>query len=141
MRSENVGQIRIIEALLAMSVIFSSLAISTNLATVPNDAGQRDLGSIGFRVLMQLDSDGALCAHIENGNWVAIRRLLAIMLPSETLFNMTVYNEDMQQINAELICNGDLSDHETVSIEYVAASLGPVFRVYLIQLMLATIHE
>ncbi|MBS7632306.1 hypothetical protein KEJ15_01615 [Candidatus Bathyarchaeota archaeon] len=141
MKRENAGQIRIIEALLAMSVIFSSLAISTNLATVQNDAGQWDLGSMGFKVLMLLDSDGALYTHIESGNWTALRKLLAMTLPAEILFNMTIYDESMQQVNTELICNGDLSDSETVCIEYVAASPNRVFRVYLIQLMLAAIHE
>ncbi|RLI21366.1 hypothetical protein DRO45_02435 [Candidatus Bathyarchaeota archaeon] len=138
MKNENKGQIRIIEAFLAVLIIFSSLVISANLTptqSMPNNQLKR----IGLRTLMKLDSDGSLGKYIDEGNWTALRDALNLALPAGTSFNLTVYDEEMRQVNTVVISNGGFGGREVSYVEYVCASQGSVFHCYVIHLYLAVV--
>jgi len=137
MKNKDKGQIRIIEAFLAVFIIFSSFAISANLSVTQNKTKQDDLASVGLQTLMKLDSDGSLGEYVDNGNWTALRDALSLALPSGISFNLTVYNEQMQQVNDVVISNGAFSSQNIVCIEYVCASQDLVFHCYTIRLYLA----
>jgi len=137
MKSQNKGQIRIIEAFLAVLIIFSSFAVSANLTVTQNTTKHDDLASVGLQALMKLDSDGSLGGYIDDGNWTALRAALNLVLSAGVCFNLTVYNEQMQQVNTAVISNGGFSSQEISFVEYVCASRGVVFRCYIIHLQLA----
>lgn len=137
MKSESRGQIRIIEAFLAVLLVFSSFAISANLTATRNIAKHYDLASIGLQALMKLDSDGSLSHFIKNENWTALRDTLTLLLPPGVSFNLTVYNKQMQQINTNVISNGGSGSQDVVFIEYICASQDSIFRCYIIHLYLA----
>jgi hypothetical protein len=137
MRSQNKGQIRIIEAFLAVLIIFSSFAVSANLTTTQNTTKRDDLSYTGLQALMKLDSDGSLGKYIDEGNWTALRDALNLILPAGTSFNLTVYNSQMQQVNTAVISNGALNSQEIAFVEYLCVSQGLVFRCYIIYLHLA----
>lgn len=139
MKKENRGQIRVIEALLAIFVIFSSLVISANLTVSQNTASDHDAASIGSQALLKLDSDGSLGKCIDNGNWTALRDALNLVLPAGVTFNLTVYDEQMQQVNNAVISNGGFSSQEIAFVEYVCASQGSVFHCYILHLYLTVI--
>ncbi len=137
MRSQNTGQIRIIEAFLAVLIIFTSFTIASNLTVRPNIKKSEDLASIGFQALIKLDSDGTLGKLIDHKNWTAIRDAFDIVLPTGICFNLTVYDDEMHQINDSVISNGSFSSQEIAFVEYVCASQSTVFRCYIVCLQLA----
>jgi hypothetical protein len=138
-KNQKRGQIRIIEAFLAVLIVFSSLAISASLTTERKTAESSDLASIGLQALIKLDSDGRLGDYIENGNWSGLRETLSLLLPEGISFNLTVYDGDMQQINSEAIGNGNLDSQEVASVKYVCVSRNPNFKYYVIYLRLAVV--
>lgn len=137
MKKENKGQIRIIEAFLAVLIIFSSFAISASLTVTQNTTNHDDLPSIGLQALVKLSSDGSLGEYIEDGDWAALRDALNLVLPAGIAFNLTVYNGQMQQINTDIISNGGFSSQDITFVEYVCASQGSNFHCYIIHLYMA----
>jgi len=137
MNRHNSGQIRIIEAFLAVLIIFSSFTISSNLTLMQNVSRSEDLASAGLQALVKLDSDGNLGKIIDQGNWTALRKTLTIVLPSGICFNLTVYDEAMHQINDETISNGALNSEEVAFVEYLCSSQNSTFHCYIIHMYLA----
>lgn len=137
MKNADRGQIRIIEAFLAVLVIFSAFAVSANLPTPRATIKRERLASIGLHVLMKLDEDGSLSKHIINQNFTALRESLDLVLPVGVCFNLTVYDEQMRQINTDVISNGEFSSQDVVLAEYVCASQNATFHFYVIRLFLA----
>jgi hypothetical protein len=137
MKRQSSGQIRIIEAFLAVLIIFSSFAVTANLTVTQNTARRVDLASVGLQALVKLDSDGSLGGCIDDGNWTALRDTLDLVLPVTVAFNLTVYNGQMQQVNTAVISNGAFGSQEIASVEYVCASRDLAFRCYIIHLNLA----
>lgn len=138
MKSRNKGQIRIIEAFLALFIVFSALTISASLATTRRHTATEysSVASAGLQALMQLDSDGSLSLYIEAGNWSKLRDALSLMLPTGVSFNLTIYDEEMRQINSETVSNGGFTSQEVAFVKYVCASRNPSFRYYTIHLHL-----
>ncbi|MEM2780515.1 MAG: hypothetical protein QW791_06570 [Candidatus Bathyarchaeia archaeon] len=137
MKGRNSGQIRIIEAFLAIFIVFSAVAISANLTTRSASSTSNSLEAIGMQALLQLDSDGSLAAYIAAGNWSGLRDTLNLLLPASVVFNLTVYDSQMRQVNMETVSNGAFNSHETTLVKYVCTSQSPVFRVYVVYLYLA----
>ena len=137
MKSKSKGQIRIIEAFLAVFIVFSALTISASLTSSHSNIENSDLASFGMQALLQLDSDGSLSAFIEAGNWAELRDALSLLLPTGVSFNLTVYNAEMQQINNEIVSNGGFSSQEIIFVEYLCVSRSPAFHYYIIHLHLA----
>jgi hypothetical protein len=137
MNSQNKGQIRIIEAFLAALIIFSSFAISSNMGVRQNAKKSVDLAPIGLQALAKLDSDGSLGKYIDYVNWTALRDALDIVLPDGISFNLTVYDDQMHQINTAVISNGGFGSQQIAFVQYVCASQSIVFRCYIIHLHLA----
>jgi len=133
----NSGQIRIIEAFLAIFIIFSAITISASLTTKSTATENSNLASVGLQALLQLDADGSLSAYIDAGDWSGMREALNLLLPVGVSFNLTVYNAEMRQINTETVSNGAFSSQEITLVEYVCASQNPEFRYYVVRLYLA----
>jgi hypothetical protein len=137
LRNKNGGQIRVIEAFLAVIIVFSAFTLSTNLSTSQNKTDRSDLTSVGLQTLMKLDSDGSLGRYITDGNWTAIRGALEVALPAGISFNLTAYNEHMQPVNTGTILNAGFSGKRTSFIEYVCVDQGLIFHTYIVHLELA----
>lgn len=116
------GQIRIIEAFLSIAVVFSAILVSANLPSSPNLSKQQSLSSIGTQALIELDVDGTLANLIARQDWTGVKQALDVMLPLGVSFNLTVFNEEMRQVNSEYIQNSNALGRETVSVQYVLAS-------------------
>ena len=131
------GQIRIIEAFFSIAVVFSVLLISVTFPTQPDFTGQKQLANLGTQVLMELDGNGTLGNLILQKNWTAIKTCLDVLLPLGVTFNLTVYDENMLQINSQLIQNSNLQGQEIVSVERVFATQTPTIEFYILRLQLA----
>lgn len=135
MKRRNVGQVRIIEAFLAVFVVFSAFTITTNFTPNTNNNKQIDLASTGLQTLTSLDADGTLNNTISSRNWTALREALDLTLSNSISFNATVFYQNMTQVNDEQVSNGGFGA-QTSSIEYVFVAQRSVFQCYLIQLRL-----
>jgi competence protein ComGC len=132
------GQIRIIEAFLAIAVIFSTLIISTlTFPSSPNLTKQRSLANLGMQALIKLDANGTLGKLIIQENWTAIKQSLDALLPTGVSFNLTIYDENSNQINSQVIQNTNLLGRETVSVQYICASRSQNIQFFILRLQLA----
>jgi hypothetical protein len=132
------GQIRIIEAFLAIAVIFSAL-IFTNVTfpSSPNLTKQKSLASLGMQALIKLDVNGTLGKLIAQENWTVIKQSLDITLPIGVSFNLTIYDENLSQINSQVIQNINLLGRETVSVQYICAAQSQNIQFFILRLQLA----
>jgi len=137
MKRKDTGQIRIIEAFLAVAIIFSSFTISANLTVTQNITKYDKLTSNGLQALLKLDSDGSLGEQIGNEDWSSLRDTLSLVLPVGTIFNLTVFDEQMKQANTEVISNGGFSSEERAFVEYVCVSRNSTLHYYVIHMCLA----
>lgn len=132
------GQIRIIEAFLAIAVIFSALIFTTvTFPSSPNLTKQKSLASLGMQALIKLDVNGTLGKLIAQENWTDIKQSLDISLPIGVSFNLTIYDENLSQINSQVIQNTNLLGRETVSVQYVCASQSQNIQFFILCLQLA----
>lgn len=132
------GQIRIIEAFLAIAVIFSALIFTTvTFPSSPNLTKQKSLASLGMQALIKLDINGTLGKLIAQENWTAIKQSLDISLPIGVSFNLTIYDENLSQINSQVIQNINLLGRETVSVQYICAGQSQNIQFFILRLQLA----
>jgi len=134
---DNKGQIRIIEAFLAISVMFSALVLTTPMSSMPDLEKQGTLKKLGTQVLIELDNNGTLGKQIQSGNWTALRQSLDMLLPSGVFYNLTVYDENMQRVNTQEVGNSNQQGLEAVGIQYLCITQSSDTRFYNIQLQLA----
>jgi len=125
-----------LEAFLAVLVIFSTSVISITFSPPTNFNNEKSLSTSGMQALIELDSDGTLGRLIDERNWTAITDNLEILLPVGVSYNVTVYDDVMHQINDSTIGNG-LKGQKVVSIEYPCASQSSECQFYLVRLQLA----
>jgi len=131
------GQIRVLDAFLASTLVFSALAFTSLLhpAVTPNK--QEELGALGSNALIELDENGTLALLIDGRNWASVRESLKLLLPPGVSFNLTVFDEAERPINNSTISNGGLLDRRVMSVQYLCASQGPGSNWYLLRLQLA----
>jgi hypothetical protein len=134
---DNKGQINIIEAFLAITIIFSALAISSvTFPSSPDLMKAKSLADFGEEALIKLDLDGELGKLIANGNWTVIKQSLDILLPIGVSFNLTVYDEDLNEINSQVMQNANLLGHEAVLVQYACASQSTNVQFFILRLQL-----
>lgn len=134
------GQIKIIEAFLAVSIMFSVLALVAPPSSTSNFERQDALKKFGNQVLIKLDENGTLGELIEDANWTALEQSVEILLPFGVFFNLTVYNEQTQIVNTCGISNTNLSSlqgRETFSVRYLCATRSSEVHFYTVRLQLA----
>jgi len=137
MRIDNRGQIRVLESLFAVAVVFSALLLVRPIyVSFSNQDSQNTLYSIGMNVLIQLSQDGELGKLIRQRNWTEISSRLSIMLPLGVSYNFSVYNENLEIINGSAISNGDLNGRSVISIQYLLVERTQ-FTFYVVRLQLA----
>jgi hypothetical protein len=137
--TDNRGQIRVIEAFFAAVLLLSALAMIPSETHV---GGSNDeiLHSAAQRTLITLDSDGTLSRLIENGRWTTLRQCVQSLLSPAIWFNLTIFDENMNPINEVQISNGSQINKDTVAADYVCASSGSNYRIYVIRLQLSNVN-
>jgi len=131
------GQIRIIEAFLAVAVIFSVLLISVTFPSSPNLDNQKSLANMGTQALITLDTNGTLGNLILQENWTDIKTSLDILLPIGVSFNLTIYDDNLRLVSSQAIQNSNLLGHEAVSIQYACAVQNLNVQFFVLRLQLA----
>lgn len=131
------GQIRIIEAFLSIAVVFSAVLVSATFPSSPNLSKQESLVSIGTQALLKLDTNGTLGNLIAQQDWMTIKQALDVVLPLGVSFNLTIFDEETQPVNSQLIQNSSVLGRESVSVQYVCASQNLSVKFFVLRLQLA----
>ena len=133
------GQIRILEAFLAIAVMFTVLLIPITWPSSPDLKQSKDLASIGTQALITLDGNGTLGELITQQNWTSIKQSLDILLPRGVSFNLTVYDENLYPVNDQTIQNANLLGDEVVSVQYVCVSQNLDVKFYILRMQMEKI--
>lgn len=91
---ETKGQMRVIETILAASIILGAVSFVGVLAVRPTSPTYEmtDLEKMGYSALHDLDQQNLLASFVYNGEWSTLRTALKITLPVDVYFNLTVYD-------------------------------------------------
>jgi len=133
---DNKGQIRIIEAFFASILLLSALTLIPAVQEHSSDQTEI-LSSTAHNVLLSLDSEGQLASLIGNESWINLKSCIQSSLSPMVWFNLTVFDEDMAQINDIPITSGSPVNDRVVAVDYVCASTSSNYAVYIIRLQLA----
>ncbi len=137
---DNRGQMRTVEAFLAILLCFSALSIATLISPTSNSNDADALATVGMQALVSMDNEGGLGRLIDGGNWTALADALNTLLPMGVSYNLTVYDENLQPINTVFISNGIIPDSNVVSVQYPCASPSTQGHCYLLRLQLAIVR-
>jgi hypothetical protein len=130
------GQIRTIEAFFASILLLSSLTLIPAVQEHSSDSTDT-LYSTAHNILMSLDSNGHLAGLISNQSWINLKSSIQSSLSPMVWFNLTVFDENMNPINEIPITSGSPVNDKIVAVDYVCASTGSDYAIYLIRLQLA----
>src|SRR3972149_7013200 len=131
------GQMKTIEAFFAASIIFLGLLVAGSFPIVINHDDRIVLSALGMEVLLALDVNGSLGELIDQRNWTELSNRLKLLLPISISYNLSVFDQDMYQVNTDIVSNGGLANTKVESVQYVCASRDPQFSCYIVRLMLA----
>jgi hypothetical protein len=90
-----------------------------------------------MQALIELDVNGTLGKLVAQENWIAIKQSLDVVLPIGVSFNLTVYDENLIQLNSQVIQNTNLLGRETVSVQYFSASQSQNIQFFTLRMQLA----
>jgi len=102
------GQMRVIEAIMAIMLIIFAVAFvnlfAVNPASPKYESGE--LEKIGYNVLHDLDEQRLLARFVGKEEWENLTSALAASLPTDVYFNLTVYDTDGNKVNTQSISYG-----------------------------------
>ncbi len=132
------GQMRTVEAFLAILLLFSAITVATLVtpASNPNE-GAYPLATLGMQALVSADSDGQLGRLIDDKNWTALKEAFDAILPVGTVYNLTIYDREMHTLGNFSVSNGVLPSQNVIAIQYPCVSPRLQVRFYLLNLQLA----
>jgi len=130
------GQIRTIEAFFASILLLSALTLIPVAERKSSDSTE-SFSSTSRNILMSLDSNGHLASLISSESWVNLKSCIQSSLSPMVWFNLTVFDENMTAINDIPITSGSAVNDRIVAVDYVCASTGSNYAVYVIRLQLA----
>ena len=133
------GEIRILEAFLAIAVMFVAVLIPITWPSSPDLTQSKDLANIGAQAFITLDVNGTLGNLITQKNWTAIKQSLDILLPMGVSFNLTIYDENSQTVNDQTIQNSNLLGSEVISVQYACVSQNLDVRFFILRLQMTEI--
>jgi hypothetical protein len=133
---DNKGQIRIIEAFLAVSVMFTAVVFTTPMSPTPSLERQSSLKKLGIQILLSLDNNGTLGRLIEDEDWSGLRQTIDLALPQGIFYNMTIYDENMQKMNTQEIANTNQLGQEAMMTQHLCVTKSPDVRFYIVRLLL-----
>ena len=137
---DNSGQMRTIEAFFAVLLLFSTLAIATSTSPSVDSPNIDELADIGRQAVFVMNEHGELSQLIDAENWTGLEQALVSGLPMGTLFNVSVFDAELNRLNNATISNGLMFDQDMISIMCPCVSQNPTLHVYLVQVQLGTME-
>ncbi len=123
---DNKGQMRVIETILAASIILAAISFVGIFAVRPTSPTYEvpDLEKMGHSALHALDQQGVLTSLVYGGEWSDLRAVIKITIPVDVYFDLAIYDLSGAKINEEEIIYGDAATFsESGNIASVTYSL------------------
>lgn len=100
---------RVIEAILASFIIIAALTFVNFFAVNPSSQKYEttELEKLGYNALHDLDLQGLLAKFVYTENWQNLTAALSVVLPSNSYFNMTIFD-----------LNGNIVNDPEIAISY-----------------------
>jgi len=104
-----IGQMRIVEVILASFVIVFALSFTNIFAITPTSPKYEvtELQKLGYNTLHDLDEQGLLARFVYNHEWENLTSALRVLLPLDVYFNVTIYDLQGTKVNNVPIFYGD----------------------------------
>ena len=140
---ETKGQVRVIETILAVTIVFAAVSFAGMFAVRPTSPGYEvtDLEKMGYSALHDLDQQGLLTPLVYDAKWSDLRTALKITLPVDVYFELKVYDLNWQQQNTQpQIIYGDsatfLNAKNVASVTYSLVGRGATYspRILVLQI-------
>ena len=136
LRLDNRGQIRILEAFIAVGIVFSALIITVPALRDTGDlSASRVLYSIGMNALTELDKESELGKLITQNSWQTISKQLSLLMPNGISYILAVSSENKTLLNVTPASINDSPNPNSVTCIY--AAVGERCQFYIINLQLA----
>jgi len=106
-RRGSCGQMRVIEAIMAVLVVVFAVSFVDLFAVTPVSPKYEssELEKIGYNVLHDLDEERLLARFVNSGeatgDWSNLTAALAASLPTDVYFNLTVFDGNGQVVNKD----------------------------------------
>jgi hypothetical protein len=103
------GQMRVVESILAILIVISAVTFLYYFASAPSSQARdaSELEKIGHNILHDIDEQGLLARYIYRSEWGNLTSALAVSLPINVYFNVSIYDMNNNPINHPLIQYGD----------------------------------
>ena len=128
------GVIHTIDALLAAAILTTALLYASQIPGDRDYTHDEALSVLGMQTLVKMDGNGTLGRLVNTRSWSDLENVMRVMLPTGVSFNVTIFDDQGNLVNDEVISNGGLRGRTVESVEYglvVEESSCPMYRIRL----------
>jgi len=102
------GQMRVVEAILAVLVVISAIFFLYIFAAAPSSQTYEtgELEKIGHNILHDIDEQRLLARYVYRSEWANLTAALLVSVPTDVYFNLTIYDINGNRISHPLIQYG-----------------------------------
>ena len=125
------GVIHTIDALLAAAILTTALLYASQIPGDRDYTHDEALSVLGMQTLVKMDGNGTLGRLVNTRSWDDLENVMRVMLPTGVSFNVTIFDDQGNLVNDEVISNGGLRGR---SVEYglvVEEGSCPMYRIRL----------
>ena len=128
------GVVHTIDALLAAAILTTALLYASQIPRDRDYTHDEPLGVLGMQILVTMDCNGTLGRLVHAKSWDGLENVMRVMLPTGVSFNVTIFDEQGNLVNNEVISNGGLFGRNIEAIEYllvVQEKNAPIYKIRL----------
>jgi len=103
------GQMRVVESIMAILIVISAVTFLYYFASAPSSQARdaSELEKIGHNILHDIDEQGLLARYVYRSEWGNFTSALAVSLPINVYFSLSIYDMNNNPVNHPLIQYGD----------------------------------
>ena len=103
------GQMRVVESIMAILIVISAVTFLYYFASAPSSQARdaSELEKIGHNILHDIDEQGLLARYVYRSEWGNLTSALAVSLPINVYFSLSIYDMNNNPVNHPLIQYGD----------------------------------
>jgi hypothetical protein len=126
------GVVHTIDALFAAAILTTALLYASQIPRDRDYTHTKPLAVLGMQTLLKIDCNGTLGRLVHAQSWDKLENVMRVMLPTGVSFNVTIFDDQGNFVNEEVISNGGLHGRTIESVEYslvVEKGSCPLYRI------------
>lgn len=138
------GQMRVVESIMAILIVITAFTFLYFFAATPSSQAHdtSELEKVGHNLLHDIDEQGLLARYVYNSEWINLTAALAVSLPTNVYFNLSIYDTNYGSIGHPLIQYGDQqvfsSSPAVASVTYIVTGYGTSYNPRILVLKLVS---